>query len=336
MQYDKETLNTIESSVNLLEYIAQTHSLKQVGTRYFLSCSKHTDNTPSLCINPDTNTFHCFSCNRSGSIIQYLRDYEGYSFSDAVEKATKLGNVDLSKMCQSKTISFLREYGTNTESPMETESKKIILPESSLDRYPPYTPIEWIDEGILPSVMRLFDIRLDLSGNRIVYPVRDESGRLINIKGRTRYVNYKEMGLQKYTNYYKLNGEMDYFQGMDIAKPYIEEQGEVIIFESIKSVMKLFGWGYFNAVSAEKHSLTNSQINLLIKMHVNVVIAFDSDVDRYQPAIQGAVNTLKRVTNVYWVNNRDLALGGVEAKASPADMGSMVWKRLFEEKKHIR
>lgn len=58
------------------------------------------------------------------------------------------------------------------------------------------------------------------------------------------------------------------------------EQG--IIFESVKSVMKAYGWGYKNCVSAEKHTLTPEQIDLLIKLRVNVVLAYDSDVNYFK------------------------------------------------------
>ena len=40
----------------------------------------------------------------------------------------------------------------------------------------------------------------------------DVDGNLINIKGRTRYPNYKQLRLSKYMNYFKV-GCMDYFQG---------------------------------------------------------------------------------------------------------------------------
>ena len=43
--------------------------------------------------------------------------------------------------------------------------------------------------------------------------------------------------------------------------------------------MKAYGWGFKNCVSAEKHTLTDEQIKLLVKLRVNVVFAYDSDVD---------------------------------------------------------
>lgn len=44
----------------------------------------------------------------AGGMIGFLMDFEGMSFDDAVEKAANLASIDIGKMCQSKTISFLK------------------------------------------------------------------------------------------------------------------------------------------------------------------------------------------------------------------------------------
>lgn len=138
--------------------------------------------------------------------------------------------------------------------------------------------------------------------NRIVYPVYDTEGNFINIKGRTRFKNFKLLNIAKYINYYKV-GSLDYFQGWKQTKDHIKTQGEIIIFESIKSVMKCYGWGYQNCVSAESHSLSDWQIRLLLKMRVDVVFAYDKDVSYYAPDVQKQLSKLKRFTNVYIIED---------------------------------
>jgi hypothetical protein len=129
---------------------------------------------------------------------------------------------------------------------------------------------------------------------------------------------------------------MDYFQGLDITLPYVKENDEIIIFESIKSVMKAYGWGYKNCVSAEKHNLTDSQIILLIKLGVSVVFAYDTDVNYKQKDIKRDINKLKRFTNLYLIDNKDKDLGGEKTKNSPADVGYETFKRLYETKTKVR
>lgn len=333
VQYDAEVLLQINESVNLIDYAGQTLELKKRGNAYYAHCPKHVDNTASLSFTPSKNMYHCFSCGRSGGIIKFLMDYEGMSFADAVEKAAKLASVDLSKMCQSDTILFLKRFKIlNSRKIIKYEHP--ILDSKEILKYSKEPATEWIDEGISQETLDLFGVRIDTARNKIVYPVYDIDGNLINIKGRTRFKNYKALKIPKYINYYSV-GVMDYFQGLNITLPYIQQKSEVIIFESIKSVMKCFDWKVKNCVSAETHTLTKEQIDILAKLKVNIVFAYDSDINyRSSDVVQG-INKLKRITNVYIIKDKNNLLGGKETKNSPADLGEMVWRKLYEQKEKV-
>ena len=108
--YDDEMLRQINDNADLLGYVSQEIELEKKGKDYFGHCPKHVDKTPSFSITPEKNSFYCFSCGRSGGIIGYLMEYEDLPFEDAVKKAATIANMDLTKMCQSKTIIFLRNW----------------------------------------------------------------------------------------------------------------------------------------------------------------------------------------------------------------------------------
>lgn len=334
MEYDDDMLREINDNADLLAYAQQTMELEQRGNDYFAHCPLHQDKTPSLSFTPAKNSYYCFSCGRSGGMIGFLIDFEGLDFDSAVEKASVLANVDMSKMCQSRTISMLKRWRTALMPKIEV-TKHEIIPKKELEKFSKTEKAtEWISEGIKPDVLDLFGIRIDTYGNRIVYPVYDIDGNLINIKGRTRYANYKALKLAKYMNYYKV-GTMDYFQGLEITLPYIKEKNEIIIFESIKSVMKAYGWGYKNCASAEKHTLTPEQISLLAKLKVDVVLAYDSDIDYKQGEVWEDIERLRRITNVYIIQDKDGLLGGKDAKNSPADCGLDIWNELYLNKRKV-
>ena len=222
MEYDDDMLREINDNADLLAYAQQTMELEQRGNDYFAHCPLHQDKTPSLSFTPAKNSYYCFSCGRSGGMIGFLIDFEGLDFDSAVEKASVLANVDMSKMCQSRTISMLKRWRTALMPKIEVVKHEII-PKKELEKFSKTEKAtEWISEGIKPDVLDLFGIRIDTYGNRIVYPVYDIDGNLINIKGRTRYANYKALKLAKYMNYYKV-GTMDYFQGLEITLPSIKE-----------------------------------------------------------------------------------------------------------------
>lgn len=332
MTYDDEMLQEINASVDLLEYVSQSIEMEKRGRDYFGHCPLHVDNTPSFSITPSKNSYYCFSCGRSGGIIGYLMDYEHLRFDDAVDKAVKLGNMDLSKMCRSQTMTFLKK----TKNLMREKEHVVheFLSKNELNKYSHEDIMEWIDEGILQEVMDLFEVRINNRDNRIVYPVYDINGNLINIKGRTRYKNYKELRIPKYINYYPI-GTMDYFQGLNITLPFIKDQNEMIIFESVKSVMKAYGWGYKNCASAEKHTITDEQLKLLVRLRVNIVFAFDSDISYSDKDVKKTIDVLKRITNVYVIYDKKGLLGGKDAKNAPVDLSREIWEQLYLNKTKV-
>lgn len=325
-------IDKIIDNVDLLEYISQTLEMKKKGKYCFASCPLHVDLTPSFSVTPDNNRFYCFSCGRGGNIINYLMEYEKLTFPQAIEKASALANVDMNNMCQSETVK-LNRYMRKVKKKQNIISHPV-LPSSEWEKYRKGKVTEWLTEGIRQQEIDLFDVRLDDIGNRIVYPVFDIKGALINIKGRTRFTDYKKIGVKKYINYFKV-GTVDYFQGLNITLPYIKDAGEVIVFESVKSVMKLMGNGVKNSVSAEKHTLTVEQIRLLIKMGVDVIFAFDSDVTYKENSLKQNIETLKMFTNVYLINDTKELLGGKNGKNSPIDKGFKIWKELYDNKLKI-
>ena len=215
MTFDDEMLQEINASVDLFDYVSQFIQMEKRGSDYFGRCPLHVDNTPSFSITPAKNSYYCFSCGKSGGIIGYLMDYEGLNFEAAVNKAANLANIDMSKMCMSQTMTFLKRIRQALNEKKEVVVEHTILNNTEIEKYSTEKVDEWLDEGIEQEVMDLFGVRVDNWNNRIVYPVYDIAGNLINVKARTRYPNYKQLRIPKYTNYFRI-GVMDYFQGLNI------------------------------------------------------------------------------------------------------------------------
>ena len=332
IKYDDKMLQEINDNVDLLEYIGQFIDLKQRGKDYFGKCFKHQDTTPSFSINPENNFYYCHSCGIGGGIIGFLMDYDNLTFDEAVEKASMLADIDLSTMCHSETVKYLRKMNKNQQ--LDEVFEPQILDKSTLDQYDKEEITEWLEEGIRQEDLDLFEVKIDNKSNRIIYPVYDLQGNLLNIKARTRYKDYKIMKLPKYINYFKI-GDMNYLQGLNVSIDDVKESGEIILFESIKSVMKLRKYGMKNAASVEKHSLTDSQIKLLIQLRVNIILAYDSDVSYSDKKIIENINILRKFTNVYVIDDKNELMGGIEAKNSPTDLTDEIWKKLYEEKRKI-
>jgi len=52
-----------------------------------IRCPFHADDKPSCKIYPETGTYHCFGCGKTGDQIQWIQDKEGCSQHEAILKA---------------------------------------------------------------------------------------------------------------------------------------------------------------------------------------------------------------------------------------------------------
>lgn len=333
--YDNEALNEMCNKVDLLEYASDYLDFeKRGGDSFATHCPLHKDKTASLFIAPSKNKFHCFSCGVGGGLINWIMVFENLSFNDAVEKVGKLSGVDIKNLKQCSALKIYKSILKLSSDKPEIRLQRAVLDESELDNFSDIAPQEWIDEGIRPDVMRVFNIRVDDKSNRIVYPVYDNSFNLVGFKGRTRFDNYKELGIQKYMNYTKV-GTVDYFAGMKEQFNKINELKEVIIFEGIKSVMKAYGWGYDYSLGAETSCLNDGQVKMLVQMGIkNITISFDTDV--HLKKIIESTETLRKFANVFVVRDRrfikDRLLG---EKESPVDRGKEIFKILLGERRKL-
>lgn len=324
-----ELADRIIDSVDIAEHISQYIPLKRKGAdEYFACCPFHSESTPSFSVTPNKNLFYCFGCKASGNVITFEQMYNGLTFSETVEKLSKQYGIDRSIQETSPSILLMRKLNKAKEQPKQ-RTAHTILPHDYMERYADGPASEWLREGITEKTQRTHGVRIDVSGNRIIYPVYDVNGNLINIKGRTRSMDYKILGIPKYINYFKV-GELDYFQGFVRNKNAVLSTGEAIIFESYKSVMKAEQYGMMNTLSAETSSLSMAQIKLLLAMHCNVTIAFDNDIRRAD--ISKITATLKRFTNVYIIEDKEKLLGEPKDKMSPADKGKDIWETLYKNK----
>lgn len=328
--YEREQIDELCSRLDLVEYVGREYELKQRGDEYSMHCPCHKDLNPSMFLSRSKNSFYCHSCRRRGGPLQWMIDVEGLTFIQAIDRLKKLTGYNVTPTETASSFKFFKSVAgiVNKE---EKAVEREILPETYLDQFqvpPDGEPHEWLEEGILQGVLRKYDIRIDSRGNRIVYPVRDNKGNLIGVKGRTRFKEYKLLGIKKYLNYTRI-GTTDFLQGMYENREAICRKGEVIVFESIKSVMLADGWGFDNCVSAETSLINDYQARILIQMGVkNCVLAFDNDVPASE--IKNSADKLRRWMNVWIVQDKNGILGDKSEKLAPVDKGEKIWKELYE------
>lgn len=110
--------------------------------------------------------------------------------------------------------------------------------------------------------------------DRIVFPIRDLSGRVLGFGGRVlgdempKYINTPETPIYR---------KGDSLFGLDIAAPFVREAGEVILVEGYLDVISLHQGGLKNVVGVLGTALTQDQAKKLRRLTENCVLLFDSD-----------------------------------------------------------
>lgn len=79
-----EDLEAVRSQIPIADVIGEHIALKGSETSMKGLCPFHQERTPSFNVNSTTNTFHCFGCEESGDVIDFIQQIEGEGFRWAV------------------------------------------------------------------------------------------------------------------------------------------------------------------------------------------------------------------------------------------------------------
>ena len=78
-------IRRIKDSASIREVMEDFMTLKREGPNYTCLCPFHADrHLGSFKISTKHNSYHCFSCGASGGPVDFLMDYAGYTFPEAI------------------------------------------------------------------------------------------------------------------------------------------------------------------------------------------------------------------------------------------------------------
>ena len=73
-------------------------ALKRTGGQYSGKCPFHEDSSPSFSVNGDKGVFHCFGCDVSGDVFDFIGRHEGITgFADKVRRVAELSGVSVAE-----------------------------------------------------------------------------------------------------------------------------------------------------------------------------------------------------------------------------------------------
>lgn len=243
-----------------------------------------------------------------------------YEYIDEFYKVTS--NLDDKKPVYNK---WLEKLNQKKEFEVEKNEEK---PIEILDYFGTIPCLRWYEDGLDLPTQKCFKIGIDVYSERITFPVFNQYGKLIGVKGRYCGNNQTIKDKYKYIYIVPCNKSIEFFN-LHRALPYIRDKKEVIIVEGAKTVMFLHQWGYKNAISIEGDILTNAQIKILRNLGIEIKNIFCWDKDKQIKFIQEQTNKLQGRLKYAIYDKDNLLLD----KNSPTDQGKSVWDKLYNNYK---
>ncbi len=308
-----DDVRRVKEQLDIVDVIGDYIRLKRSGSGFVGLCPFHDEKTPSFSVSPSRQTYHCFGCGQGGDLFSFVMQRENLSFREALELLARRAGVELSRDggrqrdrnlydVMEKACSFYR-------SELEREGREGGRAAAYLDRREisreawrdfelGFAPKGWdglwkrlTAEGF--SFREAFDAGLVLEGRtgpydrfreRIIFPVRDISGRLQAFGGRlvegdgAKYVNSPEGALYSKRRSLYLIGR---------AKEAARSRDRLILVEGYMDAIRLHLGGFEETVASLGTSLTEEQAALVRRLTDLCYICYDSDAAGQDAAVRG-------------------------------------------------
>ena len=319
------------AAVDLVAYVGQYCELEQRrdGCYWGLSPFKE-ENTPSFNIDPEKQLYYDFATGKGGDALQFAKDYHGFGTAEAARLLKEYANItDSIQVIRLDAARIAKQY---RQRPAKAEVAPSILPSNYMDAMYEDAPDKrslWITEGIGAQSMDRFQVRYDSVSNRLVFPVRDMTGNIINVCGRTLDENCKAKRIPKYI-YMRSIGAMPTIFGFAENEEFIRGENRLILFEGSKSVMLADTWGIRNTGAILTSHLSEWQMRELLRLQIPVVFALDKEIDVH--ADKRVCKLSKYITVETIVDTDDL----LQPQMAPVDAGSEIFQMLFSERVRLQ
>ena len=210
--------SAVLAAVDIVELIGQSVKLKRRGKDYVGLCPFHSEKTPSFKVDPAKQFFYCFGCKASRNAIEFVIKRDRVEFREALQILARHANIELPRFGMSKEKTserqalldahsaaaalfekllahpqmgraareYLKQRGFTDESVKQfrigvaPESWDFLLKSDAMRKFPP--PL--LQQAGLVKARENNAGFYDTFRNRLMFPIKDESGRIIAFGGR--------------------------------------------------------------------------------------------------------------------------------------------------------
>ena len=335
-------IDELLTRTDIIDVIDAYVPLKKAGKNHKACCPFHEEKTPSFNVNQDKQFYYCFGCTASGTAITFLMEHLRIGFVEAIEDlASRAGmeipreayNSEDSSSVSNKLYELLEsitEYYTNelknnknTNNIINYIKKRNINNETRVEFELGFAPPGWdnlvsnfgksketikllVDAGVIIKNDR--GSYYDRFRNRLIFPIRDQRGRVIGFGGRVlgdetpKYLNSPE------TQIFQKGREL---YGLFQARKASRDLKDIYIVEGYMDVIALAQFGIKNVVATLGTAATFEHIGKLFRITNKLIFCFDGDKAGKKAAwraLENSLSLLKNGRQVYFIflpNNED-------------------------------
>jgi DNA primase len=329
----KETIQLIQSKIDIIEVIGGFVKLKKRGTNYLGNCPFHHEKTPSFTVSPSKEIYKCFGCGKSGNTIGFVMDHEKYSYVESLRWLAAKYNIAIEETESSpeqkayqqvsESLFIVNHFAKDffKQSLLETEEGKNIalsyleergFSSSIIDKFQlGYNPNgrdqfakSAIEKLYIPDILNKAGLIVNRDGQwqdnyrgRIIFPIHNQSGKVIGFGARVIKSNDRA---PKYINTpeNELYIKSKVLYGAYFAKTAIDKANECLLVEGYTDVISLHQAGVEHVVASGGTSLTVDQLRLIKKFTQNLTIIYDGDGAGIKAAMRGLDLALEEGLNV--------------------------------------
>lgn len=303
-------IDELLARVNIIDVLdGRVNKFKRTGKNYSGLCPFHKEKTPSFTANQEKQFYYCFGCGAGGNALGFLMEYERLEFPEAVEELAKMVGMEVPREAnnsqskqrdkQLKALYELLEqcsdyYCQQLRQHPERDGAVNYLKHRGMTGQIAkrflvgLAPSGW--ENLLQHIGQDKQTLLEKAGmlihnekrdsyydrfrERIMFPIRDQRGRVIAFGGRVlgdakpKYLNSPE------TDTFHKSREL---YGLYEARQFNSKLQRLIIVEGYMDVIGLAQYGITYAVATLGTATTNQHLERLFKMVNEVVFCFDGD-----------------------------------------------------------
>ncbi|MDZ4685429.1 MAG: DNA primase [Planctomycetaceae bacterium] len=304
----------VRSRTDIVALIGESLTLQpERGGRLFKGlCPFHDDHNPSFQVNPERQTYKCWSCTEGGDCFSFVMKYENIGFREALVMLARRAGVELptfqrnfegEKVEKTPLYDVLgwaaNEFHHCLQHSLQGDRGRDYLRSrgfrgETIEKFRlGFHPDDghWIEErnhGQFPTDLLLRANLIDNSEfgggyydrfvDRVMFPICDERGRTVAFGARV-LPDTRHSQNAKYLN----SAETPVFQknrtifALHHARDAIRKSGLAVVMEGYADCIKAHQAGVVNAVATLGTALTESQVTVLKRSARRVVLVYDGD-----------------------------------------------------------